>query len=106
MKRVLTVIESESPDDRTLIFNIGTAPEEPDILSEQGYIRTEVAGDGPASYLKQIGLYATNEEAQRAAEQYAAGRGVTIVKWELSRRQSGRGSEPSLQAGARPANDT
>lgn len=102
MKRVLTVIESESPDDQTLIFNIGTAPEEPDILSERGYIRTEVPGDGPASYLRQLGLYDTNEEAQRAAEQYAAERGVTIVKWELAHRQSGRGREPSLTAGARP----
>jgi hypothetical protein len=104
MKRELVVNESDSPDLPVLTFHIGP-PGEPDILSKQGYIRTEAVGDGPASFLKLIGLYDTNEEAQRAAEQYAAERGKVIVKWDLERRQSARGNEPDLIADARPVSD-
>lgn len=102
MKRVLLVNESESLQIQTLIFYIDTPPEKPDILSEVGYIRTVVPGDGPAGYLKQLGLFDTNAEAQLAAEQYATERGMMIIKWMPSPTQSGRGNEPDLEAGARP----
>jgi hypothetical protein len=99
MKRVLTVSESELPALRFSIYAEFTDPGE---LGTRGYIRTEDPEDGSVSYLRQIGLYDSNEEAKRAAEVYAAERGRIMLEWHINRQSTHRGTEPDLQGASMP----
>jgi hypothetical protein len=99
MKRVLTVIESDLP---ALQFSIYAEFPDPGELGTRGYIRTEDPEDGSVSYLRQIGLYDSNEEAKRAADRYAAERGRVMLDWHINRQSTHRGTEPDLWANAMP----
>lgn len=101
MARELTVCEN--PADGSFNFDIG--PDHPDLVDRFHGKDMKVIGDPDdpdigVVYDRKLGVFETNEEALRAAERYAAKRGVEIKGWHVRRQQSPWSDEPDMYATA------
>jgi hypothetical protein len=102
MTRKLTVGENYI----TGAYHFAVEPHHPDFVDrfgDKGYMIIGGPDDDDLGWLcdRRLGVFATNEEAIRAAERYAAEHGVVIRdKWQVTNAQSASSEESDLMVSA------
>lgn len=99
MRRMLLMIETSG--QANVFFSIvGTDPSKPNMFGNASSLPLEE--DGVVSTLRKIGIYHTNEQAQRVADELAAERGLVLEEWaEAPRaRNAPEDAEPDLETNA------